>query len=198
MSCQVRRDEIVNRILRYPSSIGARMRGAWLSILGAKIGKDCRLLAIDIPRNPWDVEIAEGVAMEAGVTLLSTGARKMTPRIRIGRNCYINRRVFLDACELIEIGANCMIGPDCYITDHDHGKRTGELISAQALVSRPVHIGSNVWIGAGAIILKGVRVGDGAVIGAGSVVNRDVPMNSVVAGVPARAIEPLGQQGQCG
>jgi acetyltransferase-like isoleucine patch superfamily enzyme len=37
-------------------------------------------------------------------------------------------------------------------------------------------------------ILKGVRVGNGAVVAAGSVVVRDVPDNSMVAGVPAKVI----------
>jgi maltose O-acetyltransferase len=51
---------------------------------------------------------------------------------------------------------------------------------------RPVHIGSQVWIGGGAIILPGVTVGDDAIIGAGSVVTRDVPAGAKVMGNPAR------------
>jgi acetyltransferase-like isoleucine patch superfamily enzyme len=53
---------------------------------------------------------------------------------------------------------------------------------------QPVRIGNHVWIGARAVVLKGVTVGDGAVIGAGAVVTQNVPPNTMVAGVPARAI----------
>lgn len=55
-------------------------------------------------------------------------------------------------------------------------------------LSRPVKIGSDVWIGYGAIVLSGVSIGDSAIIGAGSVVTRDIPENSIAVGSPARVI----------
>jgi acetyltransferase-like isoleucine patch superfamily enzyme len=81
-----------------------------------------------------------------------------------------------------------MIGPYCYITDHDHGVDEQGPISAQALVEAPVKVGDNVWIGAHSVILKGVSIGDNAVIGAGAVVTMDVGPGERVAGVPARGI----------
>jgi acetyltransferase-like isoleucine patch superfamily enzyme len=145
-------------------------------------------MAIEVPRNPWDIEIADGVALDEGVIMLSTGPRADVPRIRIGSGTYCNRYVFLDASLEIVIGENCMIGPFCYVTDHDHGFAAGQLVGEQDLLSAPVRIGSDVWIGAGATVLKGVVLGDGAVIGAGSVVTRDVEPGQIVAGTPARAL----------
>lgn len=54
--------------------------------------------------------------------------------------------------------------------------------------SKPVIIKDNVWIGCRVIVLKGVTIGSGAIIAAGAVVTKDVPENSIAAGVPARII----------
>lgn len=51
-----------------------------------------------------------------------------------------------------------------------------------------VVLNDNVFVGHGAIILPGVTVGPNAIVAAGAVVSKDVPENSVVAGVPARVI----------
>jgi bifunctional UDP-N-acetylglucosamine pyrophosphorylase / glucosamine-1-phosphate N-acetyltransferase len=50
------------------------------------------------------------------------------------------------------------------------------------------NIGSGVKIGSDTMLIAPVSVGDGAVTGAGSVITKDVPENTVVAGVPARVI----------
>jgi maltose O-acetyltransferase len=59
------------------------------------------------------------------------------------------------------------------------------------LEALPVTIGAGVWVGARAMILPGVTIGDGAVIAAGAVVTKDVPANTVVAGVPATVVREL-------
>ena len=54
-----------------------------------------------------------------------------------------------------------------------------------------VVIGNNVWIGDKATILAGVTVGDNVIVGANSVVTKDIPSNTMVAGVPARIINSI-------
>jgi acetyltransferase-like isoleucine patch superfamily enzyme len=49
----------------------------------------------------------------------------------------------------------------------------------------------NCWIGANSVILSGVTVGVNSVVAAGSVVTKDVPDDTVVAGVPARVIKKV-------
>ena len=56
-----------------------------------------------------------------------------------------------------------------------------------------IQVGNNVHIGWNAIIMLGVTIGDNCVIGCGAVVTRDVPDDSVVAGVPAKVIKTIGE-----
>lgn len=77
----------------------------------------------------------------------------------------------------ITIGDGCQFGQNVVIVDHDHNFRNeGE----GALISSPITIGNNVWVGANCVILRGVTIGDNAVIAAGSVIHDDVPADSVI------------------
>ena len=58
-------------------------------------------------------------------------------------------------------------------------------------IPAPIHVGENVWIGSHATILPGVTIGENAIVAAGAVVTKDVPADTVVAGVPARPIRKL-------
>ena len=57
-----------------------------------------------------------------------------------------------------------------------------------SLQSRPLVIGSDVWVGYRATILGPVTIGHGAIVGAGAVVTSDVPPYAIVAGNPARIL----------
>lgn len=109
-------------------------------------------------------------------------------RTRIGKGVFIN----FDCC-LLDIGGitiedNVQIGPNVKICSEGHPL---EPARRKDLIVKPVLIKRNAWIGAGAIILPGVTIGENAVIAAGAVVNRDVPDNTVVAGIPAKIIKTI-------
>jgi acetyltransferase-like isoleucine patch superfamily enzyme len=165
----------------------SRLRNLWFRCLGVRLEGYVWMRRISIPRNWQDIQLGKGVALDDGVVLLSSG-RPISGKLRIGSGTYVNRQTFFDVSEKVEIGENCMIGPQCYITDHDHSYAANQPIHKQELLARPVHVGRDVWIGAAVIILKGVNIGDGAIIGAGSVVTKDVPAMTKVVGVPARVI----------
>lgn len=63
-------------------------------------------------------------------------------------------------------------------------------IDTLPLVTAPITIGEECFIGACALILPGVTIGDGAVIGAGSVVTKDVEPWTIAAGNPAKPLGP--------
>lgn len=182
------RERVADAVLRLPSGLARRIRARWLRSLGATIGKQPWIAEVDIPRNPAGVVLGDNVALDRGVVLLMPREARAEPYICIADRCYINRHTFIDASEQVTIGADTMVGPMVYITDHDHGTDADELIRKQELRGSAVRIGRDAWIGAGAIILKGVTIGDGAVIGAGAVVTKDVNAGAKVAGVPGREL----------
>lgn len=57
---------------------------------------------------------------------------------------------------------------------------------------RPV-FGDNVTIYAGAKVLGGVTVGNNSVVGANAVVTKNIPDNTMVAGIPAKAIRKYNE-----
>ncbi|MGX7668097.1 acyltransferase [Flavobacterium pedocola] len=98
---------------------------------------------------------------------------------------YANNDVEINCFKSITIGHQVAISKGVIIRDSDNHVLNGQ----SDKVAAPIVIGNHVWIGLRAVILKGVTIGDGAVIAAGAVVTRDVPANSIVAGVPARVIK---------
>jgi acetyltransferase-like isoleucine patch superfamily enzyme len=175
-------------ILRIAAGLASRLRLAWLRARGVRIPGHVALRAVEIPRHPRSITLEPGVALDRGITLLATGA---AARIVIGARVYMNRHTMLDASERIEIGADAMIGPFCYITDHDHAVKVGALPAEGALVSAPVQIGARCWLGAHVTVLKGVSIGEGTVVGAGSVVTKSLPPDVIAVGNPARVLKPV-------
>ena len=107
--------------------------------------------------------------------------------LHIGDGTWLSPRVILYTHPEapIHIGARCDIGHGVeFITgSHEIGPTTRRAGNGFAL---PITIGPGSWIGAGSRILGGVTIGEGVIVAAGSVVTRDVPKNTLVAGVPAR------------
>jgi acetyltransferase-like isoleucine patch superfamily enzyme len=96
----------------------------------------------------------------------------------------VNSDSILVCAKLIKIGKGTVIGCEVEILDSDFHH-----IQEDSENTKPVIIGSNVWVGDRAIILKGVIIGSGSVIACGAVVTKNVPENTLVAGIPAKVIK---------
>lgn len=119
-------------------------------------------------------------------------ARSFGARVIIRAGTTINNGLVIIADkETIEIGENCLIGMNVYISDSDfHGLEISERHEGDHFCES-VAISDNVFIGNDVKILKGVSIGEGAVIANSAVVTRDVEPGSVYAGVPAKLIRRL-------
>jgi maltose O-acetyltransferase len=152
----------------FPAFVASRLRTALLRGIGFAIGRGT--LLADVP------------------TL--SGSGDIYAKLQIGAMCWLNVGCFFELGAEITIEDFVAIGQQVMIltTTHDVGPSDWRSGSIRQL---PVRIGSGAWLGARSTILPGVTVGQGAVVAAGALVNRDVPANTLVAGVPARAVKQL-------
>lgn len=180
--------KFVLRLLhRLGMGTASRFRNLIYRGLGVHLEGYVWMRAVEIPKNWGDITLGANCSLDREVTLLCSGPAKRD-KIRIGRYTYINRGTMLDAHKKIWIGERVMVGPDCYITDSDHGMKAGQSVKEQPMTLGEVIIENEAWIGAHVTILKNVRIGQGAIVAAGAVVTKDVGPNEKVAGVPAQLI----------
>lgn len=124
------------------------------------------------------------------------GSAVYSPYISIGNHVTITKRATIYCAEKVEIGDETLIGSDVLITDENHGIDPGNTYRDNPLITKPVIIGTNVWIGDKVVILPGVDIGDHAIIGAGSVVTKSVPSYTVCVGNPAGVIKTWNFESQ--
>lgn len=112
-------------------------------------------------------------------------------KLHIGAGCYFRGWNAIQCNSKVTVGPSTLIGEFTSINDSDHNMSHFTKGDPEPFLSRPILIGSHVWIGRGCAILKGVSIGDNAIVGANSVVTRDVAPDTVVAGCPAKLIRKL-------
>ncbi|MBG9446135.1 MULTISPECIES: sugar O-acetyltransferase [Bacillaceae] len=108
--------------------------------------------------------------------------------ISIGKNVFLNTGCSFQDRGGIRIGDGTMIGMNVTIATLNHGL---SLETRNTTYPSPVIIGKNVWIGSNATLLPGVTIGENSVVAAGAVVTKDVPENTVAAGVPAKIVKRI-------
>jgi acetyltransferase-like isoleucine patch superfamily enzyme len=129
-----------------------------------------------------------GTDVDASTTIFPPFYTNFGRSIRLGKNVFINHACsFLDLCS-ITIEDHVMIGPKVNLITENHPLDPHDRTT---VLLQPIVVKRNAWIGAAATILPGVTIGENAVVAAGAVVTRDVPPNSIVAGIPAKVVKTL-------
>ena len=158
--------EVMSRLL--PHFAFNRTRTVFLRAMGLRIGVGSRIMGPLYISGPGD-------------------AREL---FSVGESSFISCPLHVDLGAEIRIGSRVQLGHHVVLLTLDH-----EIGSADdrcgPLTTGPITIGDGAWIASRVTVLPGVTIGHGAVVAAGAVVHRDVPPNTLVAGVPAKPVRTL-------
>jgi len=90
----------------------------------------------------------------------------------------------------VTVGNYVMLAQNIVVSGLNHGYQDiSKPPRTQKVITAPITIEDNVWIGANSVITAGVTIGKHTVIGAGSVVTKSIPPYSVAVGNPARVVK---------
>jgi len=151
------------------------------NINNVKLGKDVKIYDFV---NLYGCSIDDGTKIGTFVEIQKNAF--------IGKNCKISSHTFI--CEGVHIEDNVFVGHNVTFINDKHPRATNEDGSMQTDADWGVvetFIRKGASIGSSSTIMCGVTVGENSIVGAGAVVTKDVPPNTIVAGVPAKVIKKL-------
>ena len=136
-------------------------RALLLKIFGAEIPAPLQVVIFPTARitYPWKLTLAPRAMVGRHVTLYNLARITLQRGANLSQNCHL-----------------------CAGT-HDY------LRWAMPLVTHPIVIGENAWLGADVFVGPGVTVGELCVVGARSVVVQDLPARKICVGQPCRPIK---------
>jgi bifunctional UDP-N-acetylglucosamine pyrophosphorylase / glucosamine-1-phosphate N-acetyltransferase len=178
------RDTVIwpNTYLFGKTSIGANCQiGPNSHMRDTQIGDSCTVLMSVMDKavleNRVDVgpfaRLRKGAHLCEGVHMGNFGEVKdstLGPGVKMGHFSYIGNA---------QIGANTNIGAGTITCNFDGEKK------------HPTEIGEDAFIGSDTMLVAPVKLGNGARTGAGAIVTKNVPDDTLVVGMPARAIRKL-------
>jgi len=136
--------------------------------------------------------IGDNVRINSGYDINPFGGEhKVFIRVNKSAQLKIGNGVALSNCSIhcfkkIYLEDNVMIGGGVKIFDTDF-----HALSSPNVITKPVIIKKNAFVGGYSIIQKGVTIGENAIIAAGSVVTKDVPDKEMWGGHPACFIRSI-------
>jgi putative colanic acid biosynthesis acetyltransferase WcaF len=136
--------------------------------------------------NPWRLFILKLFGANiSGIPFVHSAVKIQIPwHLTMRHRACLGDRSNAYSLGKIVIQEGATVAQEAYLCTGTHDFKDPNL----QLITKPITIGKNSFIGARAMILPGVSIGEQAIVGAMSVVSKDVPDHQIVAGNPAKNI----------
>ena len=152
--------------------------------------------------SPGTIELGRNITIaneskynRAGVNHPTQLIARPGATLKIGNNVGISGGSIFCA-NSISIGDYVLVGANSKIYDTDfHALDYMDRRQSKPPKTAPVVIEDDVWLCANVTVLKGVTIGARSIVAAGSVVTRDIPADTIAAGIPAKPISTLKAAG---
>lgn len=200
--------ELVTAFSYVPGALGLFLRSKLYPCLLGACGRGVVFGTGVVLRHPHKIRLGDNVVVDDHCVLDAKG--QSNAGITVGSGVFIGRNTILSCkngdivlgdqvnigfnCEIfsgarVELGARVMLAAYTYIIGGGHAyDRIDVSPLEQARTAVGVTVGEGAWLGAGVKVLDGTSVGAHSIIGAGAVVTRDIPPQSIAAGVPAAVV----------
>lgn len=109
--------------------------------------------------------------------------------IVIGNNVAIGKDTIIYCDSHMNIESNNLISAQCYIIDSDHGTSKSNILQAQSLISKPIFICEDVWVGTASTVLNDPVLEKGNIIGANSLDNKKMDDYFINVGSPTKHLK---------
>lgn len=139
-------------------------------------------------RNLYYRYHVERTAAEIKGPVTVNGLSYINRKTRLGKNVHFNGLIIIGN-GAVTIGDNFHSGRDCVIITENHNYEGTAIPYDTTIISKPVVIEDNVWLGHGVLILGGVTIGEGAIIQGGAVVVKSIPKLGIAGGNPAKVFK---------
>jgi acetyltransferase-like isoleucine patch superfamily enzyme len=131
------------------------------------------------------VEIGDALWSKDDIVIGGGGSEEPGARLRAGDACFFGEGAYLNTCHPLTLGDEVCIGSRAMLFTHSHWQ---SVLRGYRSLFGPIEIGDHVFIGNTAFVFPGVTIGAGATVMVNSFVATNVPMNTLVGGVPAQVI----------
>ena len=135
----------------------------------------------------WLLKLFGADITKPGEVVIFPTAKVMFPwKLSLAPRSMVGPHVNLYNLASIQLGYGANLSQHCHLCAGTHDFTRWEM----PLVTKPIVIERNVWLGADVFVGPGVTVGELCVVGARSVVVKDLPPRMICVGQPCRPIKP--------